>query len=41
MAYDTPGYDPSILRGALTKEGTRVTDEALAKMHHGRQPFRK
>ena len=33
MAYDAPGYDPSILRDALTKEGTRVTDEALAKMH--------
>jgi hypothetical protein len=33
MAYDAPGYDPSILRDALTKEGTRVTNEALAKMH--------
>ena len=33
MAYDAPGYDPSILRDALIKEGTRVTNEALAKMH--------
>ncbi|WP_213765333.1 universal stress protein [Caballeronia sp. dw_19] len=33
MAYDAPGYDPSLLRNALIKEGTRVTNEALAKMH--------
>jgi nucleotide-binding universal stress UspA family protein len=33
MAYDAPGYDPSILRDALIKEGTRVTNEALGKMH--------
>jgi len=33
MSYDAPGYDPSILRNALTAEGTRVTNEALAKMH--------
>ena len=33
MAYDAPGYDPSILRNVLIKEGTRVTNEALAKMH--------
>ncbi|MFK4443612.1 nucleotide-binding universal stress UspA family protein [Caballeronia udeis] len=32
MVYDAPGYDPSILRDALTKEGTRATNEALAKM---------
>ena len=33
MAYDAPGYDPSILRNVFIKEGTRVTNEALAKMH--------
>ena len=33
MAYDAPGYDPSILRHAMSEEGTRVTNEALAKMH--------
>lgn len=33
MAYSAPGYDPSILHDVLTEEGTRVTNEALAKMH--------
>ena len=33
MAYDAPGYDPTILRNAMSTEGTRVTNEALAKMH--------
>jgi nucleotide-binding universal stress UspA family protein len=32
MAYDTPGYDPSILRNAMFEEGGRVTNDALAKM---------
>jgi nucleotide-binding universal stress UspA family protein len=33
VAYDAPGYDPSILRDAMCEEGKRVTDAALAKMH--------
>ena len=33
MAYGGPGYDSSILRNALTPEGTRITNEAVAKMH--------
>jgi nucleotide-binding universal stress UspA family protein len=33
MAYEAPGYDPSILRDAMLTEGTRVTNEALDRMH--------
>jgi nucleotide-binding universal stress UspA family protein len=33
MAYDVPGFDPSSFRRSMTTEGTRITDEALAKMH--------
>jgi nucleotide-binding universal stress UspA family protein len=32
MAYEAPGYDPSILRDAMLTEGTRVTNEALGRM---------
>jgi nucleotide-binding universal stress UspA family protein len=32
VVYDSPGYDPSILRDAMCEEGKRVTDAALAKM---------
>jgi nucleotide-binding universal stress UspA family protein len=33
VVYDSPGYDPSILRDAMCEEGKRITDAALAKMH--------
>jgi|SRR5580698_4958845 nucleotide-binding universal stress UspA family protein len=33
VVYDSPGYDPSILRDAMCEEGKRVTDAALGKMH--------
>ncbi|SAL82692.1 UspA domain-containing protein [Caballeronia terrestris] len=33
MAYEAPGYDPSILRDAMLSEGTRVTNDALGRMH--------
>ena len=28
VVYDSPGYDPSILRDAMCEEGKRVTDAA-------------
>lgn len=33
MAYNIPGFDPASLRNSMMTEGTRVTNEALAKMH--------
>lgn len=32
VGADAPGYDPSIVRDALFEEGSRVNDEARAKM---------
>lgn len=36
MAFDAPGFDPSIIRDAYEQEGRRVTDDAEARMkEHG------
>lgn len=32
FAFDTPGYDPSILVDAFREEGRRVLDDAQARM---------
>jgi len=34
MAYDAPGYDPTILRDACIEEGQRLMADALARMKH-------
>ena len=34
MAYDAPGYDPTILREASVEEGQRLMADALARMKH-------
>jgi len=36
IAFDAPGFDPSIIRNAYEEEGRRVTDQAEARMNdHG------
>lgn len=34
IAFDAPGYDPSILRDACVEEGKRLMADALARMRH-------
>lgn len=34
MAYDAPGYDPSIVRDAFLEESKHLADDALARMKH-------
>ncbi|MEA3130262.1 MAG: hypothetical protein QOF46_2057 [Paraburkholderia sp.] len=34
MAYDASGYDPTILRDALVKEGQQLLADVLARMKH-------
>ena len=34
MVYDTPGYDPGVIRDAFLDEAKHVADDALARMKH-------
>ncbi|AHI74924.1 universal stress family protein [Burkholderia thailandensis 2002721723] len=41
FAFDTPGYDPSILIDAFREEGRRVLDDAQARMTRAAWPARR